>query len=99
MTQQAETDAFVWVVVQEPGGNEEFLGQYDSQNDISFIPVFSTREEALVALGQMARDPKKKYEPQAIDRKQVTHHALSNGFVVFRLNEYGQILEKIISGT
>jgi hypothetical protein len=99
MTQQAQTQGFVWVVVQEPGGNEVFLGQYDSKNDISFIPVFSTREEALQALGQMARDPKKKYEAQAIHRDQITQHGLANGFVIFRLNEQGQILEKILPKT
>jgi len=37
---ELEKDTWLWVVVQDPGGNEMFLGQYDKKNDISFIPAF-----------------------------------------------------------
>ena len=39
-------DQWVWVVVQDPGGKEQFLGQQDQQENISFIPAFHTKEEA-----------------------------------------------------
>ena len=31
-------DEWVWVVLQDPGENEQFLGEYDEENKTSFIP-------------------------------------------------------------
>ena len=39
-------DQWVWVVIQNPGGNEQFLGQKDEDKGISFIPTFLEKEEA-----------------------------------------------------
>jgi hypothetical protein len=39
-------DQWVWVIVQDPGGKEQFLGQHDQQENISFIPAFHSKEEA-----------------------------------------------------
>ena len=40
-------DEWVWVVLQDPGENEQFLGQYDEEKKTSFIPTFLKKEEAL----------------------------------------------------
>ena len=53
---------WVWVVVLDPGGNEEFLGQHYKEEDISFIPTFLKKEEALECLDHLTRDKEKKYE-------------------------------------
>jgi hypothetical protein len=37
-------DEWVWVVVQDPGGNEQFLGQHNKQENISFIPAFHSKK-------------------------------------------------------
>ena len=88
-------DHWVWVVVQNPGGKEQFLGQYDKQEDISYIPAFESKEEAQQCFIRMARRSNCQYEIQAILFEELAKDAAANGFMVFILNEKGQVLEKI----
>jgi hypothetical protein len=59
-------DTWVWVVVQDPGGDEQFLGQLDEEKNISFIPAFYQKEDAQQCFVQMHREKGRKYEIQAI---------------------------------
>jgi hypothetical protein len=34
---EIQEDQWVWVVVQDPGKDERFLGQHDEKQDISYI--------------------------------------------------------------
>ena len=88
-------DQWVWVVVQDPGGKEQFLGQYEKQEDISYIPAFYSKEEAQQCLMNMARRKNCQYEVQAILLEELAKDAAANGFMIFILNEKGQVLEKI----
>ena len=90
-------DQWVWVVVQDPGDNEQFLGQHDEQEDISFIPVFADKEAAQQGLLGLTRQPGHKYEVQAILREELLKDAAAGGFLIFLLNESGDVLEKIKS--
>ena len=62
---------WVWVVVLDPGKNEQFLGQHDQEDDISFIPVFLDKEEALQALDRLAREEGHRYEVQGIQYEEL----------------------------
>ena len=95
MQNMNDKDQWVWVVVQDPGGNEQFLGQHDQQEDISFIPAFSNKEAAQQGLLNLIRQPGSKYEVQAILREELLTDAAAGGFLIFLLNESGEILEKI----
>jgi hypothetical protein len=95
MQQMDDKDQWVWVVVQDPGGDEQFLGQHDEQEDISFIPVFADKEAAQQGLLGLIRQPGHKYEVQAILREELFKDAAAGGFLIFLLNESGDILEKI----
>ena len=95
MQNMKDEDQWVWVVVQDPGGNEQFLGQHDEQEDISFIPAFTDKEAAQQGVLNLMRDPGHKYEVQATLREELVKDAAAGGFVVFLLNESGDILEKI----
>jgi len=75
---------WVWVVVMDPGKNEQFLGQHYKKEDISFIPTF-----------HMKRDKRKKYEVQAIEYNELARDASKHNFMLFILNGAGEILEKI----
>ena len=86
---------WVWVVVLDPGENEQFLGQYDQENEISYIPTFLEKEEALQSLEHLAREQGHKYEVQAIQYEDLASNAAENGFALFILNAKGEILEKI----
>ncbi len=88
-------ETWVWVVVQDPGGNEMFLGQHDGVNDISFIPAFGEKAEAQACLELLVRDEGMKYEVQAIRYGLLARYASENGFMIFILKGNGQVLQRI----
>jgi hypothetical protein len=88
-------DTWIWVVVQDPGGNEQFLGQHDEESAISFIPAFYEKEAAEQCFLQLHRQKGLKYEIQAIFFDELSKNASKNGFLIFILNAEGEILEKI----
>jgi hypothetical protein len=88
-------DQWVWVVVQDPAEKEQFLGQHDKQDNISFIPAFHSKEEAQQCFMNMARQKGRKYEVQAILFEELSKEAAAAGFMIFLLNENGEVLEKI----
>ncbi len=95
MKNTIKNDTWVWVVVQDPGENEQFLGQFDEENKIAFIPAFLQKEGAQQCLPQMLRHKEKKYEIQAIFFDELSKEAAKHGFMIFVLNAEGEILEKI----
>ena len=95
MTEPIKNDQWVWVVVQDPERNEQFLGQYDEKKDESFIPVFLEKITAQIGLDYLVREKGHKYEIQAILFEELVHHAAENGFNVYVLNGSGHIMEKI----
>ncbi len=88
-------DQWVWVIVQDPEGNEQFLGQRDETNGISFIPAFLEKDDAIQCLGRMARERGKKHEIQAIMADDLLKNASENGFSVYVLSSEGEPLEKL----
>jgi hypothetical protein len=95
MGKMIQGNPWVWVVVMDPGENEQFLGQYNQEKEVSYIPTFLEKEEALQSLENLAREPEHKYEVQAIQYEDLARNAAENGFMVFILNAKGEILEKI----
>jgi hypothetical protein len=91
-----KADTWVWVVVQDPGGDEQFFGQLDKEKNISFIPAFYQKEDAQQCFTQMYRQKGKKYEIQAIFYDELAKDAARNGFMIFILSADGEILQKII---
>ncbi len=95
MSKLIKKDQWVWVVIQDPGGNEQFLGQHDTEKDVSFIPTFLEKEEAEEALELLPHEKGRKYEVQAIIFEDLSQRAAENGFDLFILNRAGEVLEKI----
>ena len=95
MSTVVQGNPWVWVVVVDPGKNEQFLGQYDQKGDISFIPAFLDKEEALQALEHLVREQGHQYEVQAIQYEELARSSAEHGFMLFILNAQGEILEKI----
>ena len=92
---QISSNEWVWVVIQDPGGDEQFLGQLDEEKNIAFIPAFYQKEDAQQCVAQMHRQKGKKYEVQAILFDELAKDAAKNRFMIFMLNAEGEILEKI----
>ena len=95
MTDAPQEDRWVWVIVQDPEKNEQFLGQTDPDEDLAFIPAFEDKETAQAAMWRLTRDPKAKYEAQAILFEEIAQHAAKNQFWLFLMDVEGVILEKI----
>ncbi len=93
MTHWTEADPWVWVVVQDPEGGEQLLGQHDDTLDISFIPFYMEKEEALEGMAVLARDGGRKYEPQAILYSHLAQQASRNGFKLHLMDKSGRVLE------
>jgi hypothetical protein len=90
-----KADQWVWVMVQNPGGKEEFFGLHDSGEKASFIPVFLEKEIALQCFINLPRDPGKKYEAQAILYEDLAEQSSRNGFSLHLLDAEGRVIEKI----
>ena len=95
MGKLVEKDQWVWVVVQDPGGNEQFLGQHDQEKNESFIPTFLEKEEAQQGFTLMTIEKGHKYEVQAILFEDLSRRAAENEFMIFILNGSGEVLGKI----
>ena len=95
MKSKLTPETWIWIVVQNPGSDEQFLGQHDQDQDISFIPAFFEKEDAQQCLIHMATQKGDKYEIQAVLFGELTKDAAKNDFMIFMLNADGKILEKI----
>ena len=98
MADKLTAESWIWVIVQNPGGDEQFLGQYDDKKDISFIPAFYEKDTANQCLGRLITEKGRKYEAQAILYEELTKDAAQHGFYIFMLNSAGEILEEIAPG-
>ena len=95
MPEKIKEDTWLWLVVENPGENEQFLGQVDSENNISFIPAFLEKDAALQGLHLLVRDKKVKFEIQAIQCRDLAPKLADEGFFLFVLDAEGNVLEKI----
>lgn len=95
---ELEKDTWLWVIIQDPGGNEMFLGQYDKEKDISFIPAFYEKDDAKNSLDLIHKDETLKYEVQAIKYGLLEQYCRENNFTVFICNSAGEILSKPMNG-
>ena len=95
MSRKIKDDQWVWIVVQDPGGDEQFLGQRDETKDMSFIPTFLEKDAALQCMNHLALERGHKYEVQAILYEDLVPKADEQGFLLLVLNESGEVLEKI----
>jgi len=95
MKEEIKPDTWIWVVVQNPGPDEQFLGQHYEDQKVSFIPAFFEKEDAQHCLIHMATNKGDKYEVQAIYYKDLAEDAAKHDFMIFMLNADGEILEKL----
>ena len=94
MGELVRDNPWVWVVVMDPGENEQFVGQQDQATGVSYLPVFLEKEEALKGLDGLTREEARTYEVQAIRYEDLAENAVAHGFKIFILNGEGRVLEK-----
>lgn len=93
MNSSNKENPWVWVVVQDPEGDNQFLGQHDEEKDINFIPFFSEKDDAIQCQPNLRRIPGQKYEVQAIQYSDLAEHAYKNEFLLFSLDGTGKVLD------
>ena len=95
MNEELKSDTWIWVIVQNPGANEQYLGQLDEDNKESFIPAFYDKGDAQQCLIHMKTEKANKYEVQAICFGELSKDAVKNNFMIFMLTGDGEIIKKI----
>ena len=90
-----EKDKWLYVAIENPGGDEKILGLHDSNSDMSYIPAFESKEDALTCLVNMPRRENHKYEVQAFHLDFLRQDARNNGFLIFLTDGQGKILRQI----
>ena len=98
MSTKIQKHQWIYVVVQDPNTDPQYLGQHDDKQDISFIPIFLEKEDALMCMNLMARDRHKTYEAQAVMYEELCDHAATGGFHIYLLNKNAEVVEKISPG-
>ncbi|MBU4316785.1 MAG: hypothetical protein KKF30_05875 [Proteobacteria bacterium] len=95
MTSLIDGNPWMWVIIDDNPGNEQYVGQEDEQTGVAFIPAFLTKEEALKGYNLIKRERTRKYEVQAVRFKELSKDCLDHQFVIFLLDGEGTVLEKI----
>lgn len=93
------TETWVWAIVQNPGKNESFLGQEDKENNLRFIPAFYSKDASLMCINLFPKDNTMKFESQAVIYEDLVNYTKENGYLIFFLDEKGQILDQVDPNT
>jgi len=88
-------DTWVYVLVQNPGTDDQILGQRDPENDIAFIPMFLDKESANHGAIHIAKKKGKKYEIQAIIFEDLEKYAAQGQFILFVIDDEGSVTDKL----
>ena len=94
MTEKSKVEGWVYVFVCDPGKNESFLGLYNAEKDIHFIPAFRSKEEANDCFLTLPREKGRKYELQAVHIEELSLEAEKNGFAVAIVDQNGKIIDE-----
>lgn len=86
-------EGWLWVVVSDKETEGHYLGLYDEEQDVNFIPAFESKEEANDCFLQLPREKGKKYEVQAVHIEELTKDAEKAGFSVAIVNGDGKIVK------
>jgi hypothetical protein len=95
MTKSISATSWVYVLVQNPGGDEQIVGQRDTKGDIAFIPMFLDKDSAMQGVVHMVKEKGKKYEVQAIIYEDLAGYAVQGGFILMVLDGQGQVVDKL----
>lgn len=93
MTIQADT--WLYVAIQKIGNIDQIVGQTDTEHNVAFIPAFLGKDAAQQAMFHLHLEKKGKYEIQAIIYEDLAGYAMDGGFLIFVLDEEGNVLERL----
>lgn len=85
-------NGWVYVFVCDPEKEESFLGLYDAEKDVQFIPAFRSKEEANDCFLNLPREKGKKYELQAVHLEELHAEAKKNNYLVAMVDQEGRVI-------
>lgn len=94
MAEKEKVEGWVYVFICNPGDSESFLGLYNKDKEVNFIPAFRSKEEANDCFLNIPREKGKKYELQAIHIEELHEDATKNGFAVALVDREGNVVEE-----
>ncbi len=95
MKTAVDKEKWVFVLIQNPGSDEQIAGMHDDEAGTDFIPAFQSKEDAAECFINLPREPGKRYEVQAIILEDLENYASKNYFMIFFLNKEGKVLNRI----
>jgi hypothetical protein len=99
MPAKIDNNTWIYTVITNPGSDEQLLGQHDADADISYIPIFSEKEDATQGLLNLEVKRGTRCEVQAILYSDIAEAAGKNGFLLYLLDATGKVLDKIAPDT
>lgn len=95
MHESIHESGYVYVLIQDPGGNEQIVGQQFAEDEAAFIPAFAKKEEATACRERFVLKDGGQYEVQAMHYEELLARAGEGGFLVFLLDGAGKIVEMV----
>lgn len=93
MTVDKNDASWVYVFVSKSGVKETFLGLYNEEQEVNFIPAFASKDDANECFLTMPREKGIKYEVQAVHVEELEREATQNQFVVALVDKNGKIIK------
>jgi hypothetical protein len=90
---RVDMEKYVWVITEEIGGNETFVGLSDPDG-APFLPVCETKEDALVLLGKLPKGEGER-QAEAIHKEGLLNEARTEGFAVYLVDPEGVLKERL----
>ncbi len=96
MTKEMEnnnSDGWLWVIVNVKETDGHYLGLYDEQRDVDFIPAFASKDAANDCFLELPREKGEKYEVQAVHIDELKEDADKAEFSVVLVDQDGKIIK------
>lgn len=87
-------EGWVYVFVADPEKEERFLGLFNQEQNVNFIPAFLSKEDANDCFLTMPREKGVKYELQAIHVEELQEIATENDFAVAMVDSEGKVIKE-----
>ncbi len=94
MEEKEKIEGWVYVVVCDPGPNEQFLGLHNKEKNVEFIPAFQSKDAANDCFLTLPKEKGRKYEIQAVHIEELDKEAAKNGFLVAMVDNDGNIIKE-----
>jgi hypothetical protein len=95
MSESEKVPAWVYVVVEKIGQDENVFALTDPDKDQRFIPVFESQEDGSVCMRSFEKKPGAEYELEAIRLPVLAQTARENRMDIYFLDFQGRIMERL----